>query len=185
MKTGQDHLSVGWLKPGESGTQPSEIIPGTQLAPYVDSAAPPPVPVGYHTIRNVNSSKCVDVASSSQADGGNIQQWQCTANNTAQIFDLQSRGDDYYWIVNRHSHKCAHVASDSAASGANVEQRACDNHTSYLWELLPLGNDRYRAVNVKSGMCLDVAWAGTQSGANIQQATCSSNLAQAFTFGAP
>jgi hypothetical protein len=184
-QSGQDHLSVGWLKPGETGTQPSEIIPGTQLAPYVDSAAPPPVSVGYHTIRNVNSSKCVDVASSSQADGGNIQQWQCTTNNTAQIFDLQSRGDDYYWIVNRHSHKCAHVSGDSTASGANVEQRACDNHTSYLWELLPLGSDRYRAVNVKSGMCLDVAWAGTQSGANIQQATCSSNLAQAFTFGAP
>jgi PA14 domain len=29
----EDHLAVGWLKPGEVGTVPSEIIPGTQLSP--------------------------------------------------------------------------------------------------------------------------------------------------------
>ena len=29
----EDHLAVGWLKPGEVGTEPSEIIPGKQLSP--------------------------------------------------------------------------------------------------------------------------------------------------------
>jgi hypothetical protein len=29
----EDHLAVGWLKPGEAGSAPSEIIPGTQLSP--------------------------------------------------------------------------------------------------------------------------------------------------------
>jgi hypothetical protein len=29
----EDHLAVGWLKPGETGTVPSEIIPGAQLSP--------------------------------------------------------------------------------------------------------------------------------------------------------
>ncbi len=30
---GGDNLSVGWLKPGEAGTVPSEVIPGIQLSP--------------------------------------------------------------------------------------------------------------------------------------------------------
>jgi hypothetical protein len=30
----EDHLAVGWLRPGESGDEPSEIVPGTQLSPY-------------------------------------------------------------------------------------------------------------------------------------------------------
>lgn len=29
----EDHLAVGWIKPGEVGTEPSEIIPGKQLSP--------------------------------------------------------------------------------------------------------------------------------------------------------
>jgi hypothetical protein len=29
----EDHLAVGWLKPGEVGNEPSEIIPGKQLSP--------------------------------------------------------------------------------------------------------------------------------------------------------
>lgn len=31
----EDHLAVGWLKPGEVGTVPSEIIPGMQLSPVM------------------------------------------------------------------------------------------------------------------------------------------------------
>lgn len=30
---GGSNLSVGWLKPGQSGTAPSEVIPGSQLSP--------------------------------------------------------------------------------------------------------------------------------------------------------
>jgi hypothetical protein len=35
---GNDHLSVGWLKPGENGNTPSEVVPGSVLTPFV--AAP-------------------------------------------------------------------------------------------------------------------------------------------------
>jgi hypothetical protein len=31
----EDHLAVGWLKPGELGSLPSEIVPGKQLSPFV------------------------------------------------------------------------------------------------------------------------------------------------------
>lgn len=33
-----DNLAVGWLKPGESGTVPSQVVPGYVLSPYVAPA---------------------------------------------------------------------------------------------------------------------------------------------------
>ncbi len=31
----EDHLAVGWLKPGQPGSSlPSEIVPGAQLSPF-------------------------------------------------------------------------------------------------------------------------------------------------------
>ncbi len=36
--SGSDHLQVGWLKPGQTGTVPSEVIPGWALTAYT----PPP-----------------------------------------------------------------------------------------------------------------------------------------------
>lgn len=33
-----DNLAVGWLKPGETGTAPSQIVPGYALSPYVPPA---------------------------------------------------------------------------------------------------------------------------------------------------
>lgn len=40
---GADHVAVGWLRPGQTGTGPSEIIPGTALSQY-DPAATTPNP---------------------------------------------------------------------------------------------------------------------------------------------
>jgi len=37
---GGDNMAVGWLKPGQSGTVPSEIIPGSVLWKFVAPAAP-------------------------------------------------------------------------------------------------------------------------------------------------
>lgn len=32
--SGSDHVSVGWLKPGETGTAPSEVVPSSALTPW-------------------------------------------------------------------------------------------------------------------------------------------------------
>ncbi|MGV8964224.1 MAG: PA14 domain-containing protein [Candidatus Saccharimonadaceae bacterium] len=37
---GGDNLAVGWLKPGQTGTVPSEVIPGTVLSPISSARAP-------------------------------------------------------------------------------------------------------------------------------------------------
>ncbi len=40
--TGGDHLSIGWLRPGQTGTTPTEIVPGWALSPYVAPSAATP-----------------------------------------------------------------------------------------------------------------------------------------------
>jgi hypothetical protein len=37
--TGSDHLAIGWLRPGQSGTEPSEVVPGWALSPYLPPTA--------------------------------------------------------------------------------------------------------------------------------------------------
>ncbi|TVR51681.1 MAG: PKD domain-containing protein [Puniceicoccaceae bacterium] len=47
--TGGDNIAVGWLKPGESGDAPSEIVPGAVLSPYSEEhvdPVPPLAPTG-------------------------------------------------------------------------------------------------------------------------------------------
>ena len=38
---GGDNLAVGWLRPGQTGTVPSEIVPGSVLSNYVAPYNPP------------------------------------------------------------------------------------------------------------------------------------------------
>ncbi len=38
--SGGDHLTIGWLKPGQTGLVPSEVIPGSVLSPYAASFNP-------------------------------------------------------------------------------------------------------------------------------------------------
>ncbi|TVR47965.1 MAG: PKD domain-containing protein, partial [Puniceicoccaceae bacterium] len=43
---GGDNVAVGWLKPGESGSVPSEVVPGSVLSPFVEQPQPPAAPTG-------------------------------------------------------------------------------------------------------------------------------------------
>ena len=40
--SGPDHLSIGWLLPGQNGSAPSEVVPGWALSPYSPPAATTP-----------------------------------------------------------------------------------------------------------------------------------------------
>lgn len=57
--TGNDNLAVGWLKPGQTGTEPSEVIPGSVLSP-IDAVLTTPV-----TSVTVPSTMVIESGSSS------------------------------------------------------------------------------------------------------------------------
>ncbi|NJM16952.1 MAG: cellulase family glycosylhydrolase [Bacteroidales bacterium] len=49
---GGDNLAVGWAKPGESTSAPSQVIPGSVLSPATGSTPPPPPPSGGSLVTN-------------------------------------------------------------------------------------------------------------------------------------
>jgi endoglucanase len=91
---------------------------------------------GFEHLTSRHSSLCLDVASESTADGGNIQQWSCHGGDNQQ-WELQSVGSGYYQIVSRHSGLCLDVASWSTADGGNIQQWSCHGGNNQQWSRAP------------------------------------------------
>lgn len=74
--SGNDHVAVGWLKPGQTGSVPSEVIPGSQLSPYVEPVLPPGavacVSQALPRVSASASSQESSALSSSKAIDGNV-----------------------------------------------------------------------------------------------------------------
>ncbi len=62
---GSGHVSVGWLKPGESGTAPSEVVPGYVLSPWVAPSASTEGTLFYATLVPQNGASTLASGSSS------------------------------------------------------------------------------------------------------------------------
>jgi len=70
-----DNLAVGWLKPGETGSAPSEVVPGNVLSPYVAPApgsTPGTLYVATMLAQNGAVTKGVGVATFRLSDDGNV-----------------------------------------------------------------------------------------------------------------
>jgi PQQ-dependent dehydrogenase (s-GDH family) len=48
--TGGDNMAVGWAKPGQATTTPSEVIPGSQLLTQIPDAQPPTTPTSLNAL---------------------------------------------------------------------------------------------------------------------------------------
>jgi beta-glucanase (GH16 family) len=119
---------------------------------------------GTYEIRNVNSSKCLDVADWSTVSGDNVQQWGCNATSPAanQRFVVTSLGNNEYTIVNVHSGLALEMGVNSVEPGAtpcSVKLFADANYggTSYCYSVgefgsVPAGfNDVVSSVKVAAG----------------------------------
>jgi hypothetical protein len=83
---GGDHLSIGWAKPGETTTAPSQIIPGSVLSPVVDATCTDAVTLpwneGFETVNN-------DTYTSDNSNVGNC--WEYQEDNVGRLsFDQVS-----------------------------------------------------------------------------------------------
>ncbi len=70
-----DNLAVGWRKPGETGTAPSEVVPGNVLSPYVAPApgsTPGTLYVATMLAQNGAVTKGVGVATFRLSDDDNV-----------------------------------------------------------------------------------------------------------------
>lgn len=134
---------------------------------------------GVTALTAVSSGKCVDVLSSSTANGAKIQQYTCSGGNN-QRFTLKDMGNSQYELVNVLSGKCLDVTNVSTANGAALQQWSCGGSANQLWKLVSKGSGIYQVQSVNSGKCLDVTGPSTANGAIIQQWSCGSGTNQQF-----
>jgi uncharacterized protein (DUF1800 family) len=129
-----DNLAVGWLKPGESGATPSEVVPGYALSPYV-----PPAPGSTPGTLYVATMLAQGTAVSSGVGGSTLRLSE--DENTA-IMTFSASGLTGP-VTSKHIHTDPYLAKPSTIvydidTPANPGD-GLQPDGSYLWTILPVG----------------------------------------------
>ncbi|MEV6329240.1 non-reducing end alpha-L-arabinofuranosidase family hydrolase [Streptomyces sp. NPDC051909] len=122
-------------------------------------------------LRGVSSGRCLDVPGGDQADGTNLQIWDCHGG-TNQRWTLT---DDNRLTV--YGGKCLDVPGHATTAGTRPVIWSCNGGTNQQWRVDADGT----VVAVESGLCLDVAGAGTANGTAVQLWACNGGGNQKWT----
>lgn len=153
----------------------ANFITNTDLALVFKS--PVPASGSYYKVTAKHSSKVLQVASSSQADGAQIQEGSVAGNGTAnQNWRIEYMGGGFYRLTARHSGKVLEVNAASTADGAKVQQwtsggNASSSPTNQRWLIEDMGGGWCRITAEHSRKVLDVAGSSTAENAIVQQWT--------------
>lgn len=123
---GSDHVSVGWLKPGETGTAPSEVVPSYSLSPYV---APAQTPFA-GTIYTTNL-----IAQTGAVTNG-------FGSATLRLNEAGTQAILNFTYANLSSAKTGmHVHSKSAGGLIifDIDAAVPDAQGNYTWDIIPMG----------------------------------------------
>ena len=138
---------------------------------------------GRYALKAAHSGKCMDVAASTTADGGNVQQYTCDGG-AAQAFDLTRTDNGDYQLASALSGKVLDVAGGATTDGANLQIWTNSGADRQRLNLLDKGNGQYELRLRHSGKCVDVAGQFTADRANIQQWTCNGQTNQRWSLTA-
>ena len=128
---GGDNLSVGWFKPGDpgGGTVPSEVVPGSALAPY----APPVTPTDQSTLYFTNLTPQTGVISS----GSGTSTLRLAADETFAIISTSYTG-----LTGPLTGAHVHGPADPGQSGGilfDIDAATPQADGTYLWVFVPVG----------------------------------------------
>ena len=126
-----------------------------------------------------DSSKVLDVADASSADGANLQLWTSTGAAN-QKFRFECGDDGFYTITCLKSGKVLDVADGNLVPGSNVQQWSGYGGDSQKWAVREDGNGGYLLVCKANGLALDLTGGSTSDGANVQSWTLNGTDAQSF-----
>ena len=138
---------------------------------------------GRYAIVNLNSGLALDVASASNEDGANIQQWGYSGGDW-QHFDVAYQGDGYYSIRPAHSGMSLDVYGWSSEPGGEIRQWTYSGADNQLWAINGASNGHYTISSKFNGLALDVWGWSTASGGDIRQFTLAGGENQQFRFQA-
>ena len=132
---GPDHLSVGWIKPGEGGADPAnapaptEVVPGYALSPYVT-----PVPTGGESTLYATSMTAQGAAVSGGYGAGSLQ---LSADESQAIlrFNYSNLSAP---VTSKHVHSDAWNSNPSQII-FDIDDATPEQDGSYVWDIAGAG----------------------------------------------
>ncbi|WP_249350841.1 lectin [Microbispora sp. H10836] len=168
--TGTD---IGTFDGGYTTTVPAReavllTVTGSGATP---SAGPSPTPTGTGAIKGVGSGRCLDVSGASQANGAQVQLWDCNGQAN-QRWTPTGSGE-----LRVYGTKCLDVYNRGTADGGNVVIWDCNGQSNQQWRLNADGT----ITAVGANKCLDAYNNGTANGTKLVIWTCNGQANQRWT----
>ncbi|MEP6955248.1 MAG: DUF1800 family protein [Chthoniobacterales bacterium] len=142
---GGDNMAVGWFKPGDpgAGTAPSQVVPGSALAPYV----PPAAPAAATTLYFTNLTPQTGVVS----NGAGTSSLRLSADETFAIISTSYSG-----LTGPLSGAHIHGPADPGQAGGilfDIDQATPQSDGTLLWVFVPVGTNTVADIvnAIKSG----------------------------------
>jgi hypothetical protein len=154
---------------------------GSENEQGLSDALSSPIANGDYTLHTQVSGKCLDVSSSSTADGAKVQEWSCNGTQ-AQVFHVTQVGGGYYEIVNVHSNKALDIRDVSTQENAPLQQWGYGGGANQQFSIVDRGGGQYSLHPRHTGMALDVFWGNAADGTPIVQYPWSGRNNQLWTF---
>ena len=156
--------------------------------PTATSTFIPPTPTGggisttaWYSIKNQNSSLCVDAKGNGTSNGTVVDQYTCGNGKYNQEWQFQPV-NGYYEIASRNAPgEVWDVVGGSTSNGGLIDLWTYGS-SHQEWQAVSLGNGYYKFVNHNSGLCLDVPAYSTTAGTQFDQWTCNGGTNQAFSL---
>jgi hypothetical protein len=122
-------------------------------------------------LRGAGSGRCLDVPNASQADGTNLQIWDCHGGANQQW----TLTDNNQLTV--YGNKCLDVPGHATTAGTRPVLWSCNGGTNQQWRV----NSDGTVVAVESGLCLDVSGGATANGTAVQLWNCNGGSNQKWS----
>lgn len=157
---------------------PADLEPMGQVesAAIVDT-----ITAGTYVIRSVMTNKCIDVDSSSTADGAKVQQWDCNGTN-AQRFVVTPTSGGYFSIINVNSNKGLDIKEASVSANALVHQWSYGGGTNQQFRFVKEVGSEFSIRARHTDMAIDVYWGNTANGTELVQYPYEQRTNQRWTF---
>ncbi|MEU0941192.1 non-reducing end alpha-L-arabinofuranosidase family hydrolase [Streptomyces canus] len=133
--------------------------------------AGPAQAAGSGALRGAGSGRCLDVANAGQADGTNVQIWDCHGGTNQQWTLTDSNQLTVY------GNKCLDVPGHANTAGTRPVIWSCNGGANQQWRV----NSDGTVVAVESGLCLDVSGGATANGTAVQLWNCGGGSNQKWT----
>jgi alpha-galactosidase len=173
-KTGAPSYTLKDLWSGATSTTTGTIspsVPGHGVVMYRVSGGTS-TNLATVVLRGAGSNRCLDDVASSQANGTQMQIWDCNGGANQQWTTTSANQLLMY-------DKCLDAYNNQTTNGTKVQIWTCNGGPNQQWRL----NSDGTITGVQSGLCLDVTGNGTANGTLLQLWACNGGSNQKWGRG--